>query len=320
MPADPAFAAPPRTPSADTPGVGEPDFDAIHAAVVATAQGRWFLDQYASRNRREAEVGQGGDIARLVRDLGELGDTLMRARADIAAIEPPGGASPHASILAATEALQELAWFMRERGLEPLYCDRIAGCVRDIRAACAIPDLTAQRIGAIAGMLGDLEDRLHAIGAGLGDVVRDGDQFGDFRAFLAANANSPPAATAVAIEEEFVDADLAVVTPDLAAGIEPPASSAAVDPTGTHSSPRLTHLLMVAEFDRLLDARAAKTRASARPAPVEVVPPQAPCAETTEAGQASPAVPQPRRAAEIAKDLFADVMALSEAERIALFT
>jgi hypothetical protein len=50
------------------------------------------------------------------------------------------------------------------------------------------------------------------------------------------------------------------------------------------------------------------------------VPPQAPCAETTEAGQASPAVPQPRRDAEIAKDLFADVMALSEAERIALFT
>jgi hypothetical protein len=314
MPADPAFAPSPRTPSADTPGVGEPDFDAIHAAVVATAQGRWFLDQYASRNRRETEVGQGGDIVRLVRD---LGDTLMRARADIAAIEPQGGASPRASILAATEALQELAWFMRERGLEPLYCDRIAGCVRDIRAACAIPDLTAQRIGAIAGMLGDLEDRLHAIGGGLGDVVRDGDQFGDFRAFLAANANSPPAATPAAIEEEFVDADLAAFTPDLAAGIEPPASSAAVDPAGTPSSPRLTHLLMVAEFDRLLDARAAKTRASARPASVEAMP-QAAHAETTGAGQALPAVP--RRAAEIAKDRFADVMALSEAERIALFT
>ena len=51
MPADPATAASPWTVTAAAPGIGEPNYDAIYAAVVATAQGRWFLAQYASRNR-----------------------------------------------------------------------------------------------------------------------------------------------------------------------------------------------------------------------------------------------------------------------------
>jgi hypothetical protein len=71
----------------------------------------------------------GPDIARLRRDLGELADALMRARAGIAAIEP-GKVTERPSILAATEALQGLAWFMR--GMEPRFCDRIDDCADDI--------------------------------------------------------------------------------------------------------------------------------------------------------------------------------------------
>jgi hypothetical protein len=322
MPANRATAA--------APDPDEPDFDAIHAAVVATVQGRWFLDQYASRirdadmaqvlaaiGRLETEVarGRGGpaiatpavaapapdplppgpDIARLCRDLGELADALMRARADIAAIEPPGGA--------------------------------------------------------IAGVLGDLEDRLHAIAAALSDSLRGDDPFGDLRAFAAANANSPATPNPVETEGGIVDAG--IEAPDLPAEVEPPAAEhdrcvedrpAAADPIGVRT-PRLSHLLMAAEFDRLRDAQAAAgTRASDQPvsqlavtapveatipvevtAPDELPPPQAACAVTTAADHPSlvpdtPAPPPRRGAADIAVDLFADVMALTEAERIALFT
>jgi hypothetical protein len=202
MPADTATDASSWILSADLGAdldahLGEPDYEAIHAAIVATEEGRWFLAQYACRNldadmaevpeavnsveaKEEAERSAsevavpppnapppGLDIARLSRDLGELADALMRARADVAAIEPPGAAGERPSILAATEALQELAWFMRERGMDPLYCDRIDGCAGDIAAACAIPDLTAQRTRAIVDVLGDLENRLHVIRAAL---------------------------------------------------------------------------------------------------------------------------------------------------------
>jgi hypothetical protein len=429
MPADPATAASPWTVTSAAPGRGEPNYDAIYAAVVSTVEGRWFLAQYASRNRNtdtavvlaaidrlEAEMGReraappavtapdpppGPDIARLRRDLGELADALMYARSDIAAIEPPGVSTGRPRILAATEALQALTWFMRERGIEPLDCDRIDGCVGDIRAVSAIPDLTAERIGAIADVLSGLERRLHAIRAVLADGVQEGDRFGD--RLPAPNANTPAAPKPVATEVKPVGAGTPAFASGAAAEIEPPVACSgmenlapagaettaaaarlpaaeldryldarppAADAAGMPTSPRLSHLLMAVELDRLLDAQAATVNAAsdpppaepiAVPAPVEATAPveAAPSGEVTapieaatpdaampvEAAMATapvetassgaiaveqaplapqaptmPAAPPPRRVAVIAKDMFADVMALSEEERIALFT
>ena len=404
MPADPATAASPWTVTA--PAIGEPNYDAIYAAVVATAQGRWFLAQYASRNRNadtaqlvaaidrlQADVGRsvsptaaqpnpppGPDIARLRRDLGELTEALIRARADIATIKP-GKLTERPSILAATEALLGLAWFMRERGMDPRFCDRIDDCADDIHAVCAMPDLTAQRTRMIIDTLGDLEKRLVAITAALDD----GDQFADLRASPAANANSPAPAKPVAVKTRMAGDDITAFTADLVAEIEPtafradfaaPAGAqmlapsqppameavrhrddrpAATNPAGA-PSPRLSHLMMAAELDRLLDAQTKADAieqvplepvADAAPieatAPVAVKPPgvaaaaiEAASSDTIEVEVASsdtievepapvepeaiPAAPPPRRVAAIAKDLFADVMALSEEERIALFT
>jgi hypothetical protein len=446
MPADPATAASPWTVTAAAPGRGEPNYDAIYAAVVSTAEGRWFLSQYASRNRNadtavvlaaidrlETEVGRerrpptapapdpppGPDIARLRRDLGELADALMYARSDIAAIELPGASTGRPRILAATEALQALTWFMRERGIEPLDCDRIDGCVGDIRAVCAIPDLTAERIDAIADVLTGLESRLHAIRTAIADGTEGANQFGDPRPLPAPNARTRAAAKPAAIEVKPVDAGIAAFTSGAADELEPPVACSgteicapagaettataaqlsaaefdryldarppAADAAGAPTSPRLSHLLMAAELDRLLDAQAATVSTTSdpppaepiavptaveAPAPVEAAAPfeTAPSGEVTapieattpeaampverampvkaampaeatapveavaiEVAQAPlerepptmPAAPPPspprRRAAAIAKDMFADVMALSEEERIALFT
>jgi hypothetical protein len=424
MPADLATAASTWTATTAARGMGEPNYDAIYAAVVGTAEGRWFLAQYASRNRNtdtaqvlaaidrlESEVGRersappaapdppppGPDIARLRRDLGEFADALMRARADVAAIEP-GKVTARPTILAATEALQGLVWFMRERGTDSRFCDRIDDCADDILAVCAIPDLTVQRTRTIIDVLGDLENRLHAIRATLDGGA--GDQFGDLRTSPAANANSPAAAKPAGIEAKMVDAGIAAFTPDLVTEIEPPASSAgtqnaaaeniapagaettapaatalpaaeidryldaqpAANPEGTQTSPRLSHRLMAAELDRLLDAQGAtETGTNDQPppepvaatapvaavrldevtAPIEAITPadataplEAAPSETIEVEQAplEPeaqtmpealsilGAPPPRRVAALATDLFADVMALSEEERIALFT
>jgi len=416
MPADPATAPSPWTRSAAKQG--EPNYEAIYAAVVGTAEGRWFLAQHASRNRNadtaqvlaaierlECEVGwersapaappppkpapPGPDIARLRRDLGEFADALMRARADIAAIGLAAAPAEPPSILAATEALQRLAWFMRERGMDPRWCDRIEGCAGDIRAVCAIPDLTAQRTCAIVDVLGGLELRLRAIRAAVDVGIHGEDQFGDLGTLPAANANSPAAAKPGANEAKVFEADIAAfaLAPLAETGshespaaenatdaeiVIAPASPAAEldryldgpaagDSAATPASPRLSHLLMAAELDRLLDAQVAATGAGDQPAPAPVVAAEAaepvaaaeaiapvdetapvdigapvdvagsieastpvettPPAACTEIAATAPAPPVPtRRVAEIAKDSFADVMALSEEERIALFT
>jgi hypothetical protein len=413
MPADPA----PWTRTASAAEPGEPNYDAIHAAVVGTAEGRWFLAQYASRNRNadtaqvlaaierlECEMGRehsapaappppeptppGPDMARLRRDLGEFADAL--ARADIAAIAPAAAPAERPSILAATEALHGLAWFMRERGMDPRWCDRIEGCVGDIRAVCAIPDLTAQRTRALVDVLGGLERRLRAIRAAVDVGIDDGDRFGELDTPPPANANLPAAAKPGAIEAKLFEADIAAFPLAPVAEIRSPESPAVAEDTtdaeivvgpsspaaeldryldepqaanlaGMRTSPRLSHLLMAAELDRLLDAQGAASGAGDQPAPapvaaVEAAEPVAaaeaigPVDETapvditapvdvtgsveasapvetttpaacTEIAAAAPAPPvPPRRVAEIAKDSFADVMALSEEERIALFT
>jgi hypothetical protein len=417
MPADPATAPSPWTRSAAEQG--EPNYEAIYAAVVGTAEGRWFLAQHASRNRNadtaqvlaaierlECEVGwersapaappppkpapPGPDIARLRRDLGEFADALMRARADIAAIGPAAAPTERPSILAATEALQRLAWFVRERGMDSRWCDRIEGCAGNIRAVCAIPDLTAQRTCAIVDVLGGLEQRLRAIRAAVDVGSEDGDRFGELDTPPPANANLPSAAKPGAIEAKVFEADIAafalaplaeIGSPESPAGAEnvtdaeivvAPSSPAAEldryldgpaagDSAAMPASPRLSHLLMAAELDRLLDAQVAATGAGDQPtpapvvaaeaaepvaaaeaiapvdetapvditAPVDVTGPveaSAPVETTTPAARTgitaaapAPALP-PRRVAEIAKDSFADVMALSEEERLALFT
>jgi hypothetical protein len=94
MPADPATAASPWTVTA--PAIGEPNYDAIYTAVVATAQGRWFLAQYASRNRN-------ADTAQLVAAIDRLQADVGRSVSPTAAQpNPPPG--PTSRACAATSA------------------------------------------------------------------------------------------------------------------------------------------------------------------------------------------------------------------------
>jgi hypothetical protein len=167
----------------------------------ASAATSWLL----GRTEPEDAQAHGPDVSPLSRDLGELADALTRARTGVAAIEPPVTAAGGPSLLAATQELETLVWFMREQGIEPQLCDRIDACVGNIRAACAVPGLTTDPTRAIAEVLGDLESRLHRIRTALDGGAYAPEPFDDLSALPAANANSPTSARPVVIEEQFHD-------------------------------------------------------------------------------------------------------------------
>ena len=167
------------------------DYDAICAAVMETVRGRWFLQEYARRNRNadtstvlnaierlEAAI-QGERTGQVVErfrfDLNEMAEAVALAKAEIAAIKPDdavaGNARPASAaqvhdratsdLLATAEQIQDLSWRLREQGIDAHMCDGLDSRAREIVAACSQPDLTGQRTHAAIEMLRSLEGRLN---------------------------------------------------------------------------------------------------------------------------------------------------------------
>ena len=194
--------------SAAAPGTA--DYDAILAAVMETDRGRWFLAEYARRNRQAdtAEVlaaierlaamarpalagphpdgasrGESGiDIDRLRAGLADMANAIARTKTEVASIRPDtahGGRIMEATeqldsvvrtteratsnILAAAEQVQDVAWTMREQGMESEFCDRLDGYATEIYTACSFQDLTGQRTRKIIHVLRYLEARIQAM-------------------------------------------------------------------------------------------------------------------------------------------------------------
>ncbi|MBI3435145.1 MAG: protein phosphatase CheZ [Proteobacteria bacterium] len=238
---------PPSAPQA------EADYDAISAAVMETARGRWFLAEYARRNRSAdtAQVlaaverleqtlradSQSETVTRLRTHLLDMAKAIAHTKKEVAAIrsddESHGNladatgeldaivkATEKATsvILAAAEKVQEIAWTMREQGIDTDICDQIDGRATDIYSACSFQDLTGQRIGKVVGAMRDLERRIHAmieiwgIAADV-DVHAEGDR-------TAAPPPAAPAQAAAALNQSDVDDVMSV------AGGGAPATSA----------------------------------------------------------------------------------------------
>src|SRR3954454_6273203 len=147
--------------------LSDADYEAIEGAVMETARGRWFLAEYARRNRNadttmllkaldRIEAAMRGErsvepVDRIRFDLLEMSKAIARTKAEIAAIKPDaehhgkfGEAteeldsivqateSATSDILAAAEQVQEIAWTLREQGLEPEVCDVLDGKATDV--------------------------------------------------------------------------------------------------------------------------------------------------------------------------------------------
>ena len=158
------------------------DYDAICATVMESARGRWFLDEFARRNRNadtSLVLNAIERIERVIRgerdqqayqgfrmELLEMAKTIAVTRAEVAEIAPEperAQAAPASDAFAAAERIQEVAWTMRERGLEPSTCDQIEALATSILSASALRDPNDRRARRLAEVLQQLERRINAM-------------------------------------------------------------------------------------------------------------------------------------------------------------
>ena len=176
----------------------ESDYEAIEAAVMETEKGRWFLFEYSRRHRSaDTDLVMGAigrlesllkrerrpDADRIRLDIGEMKDAIERTKLEIAQIKSDGrsplsrfdrasneldaiveqteGAT--SEILGSAEKIQELAWTMREAGVDNALCDEVENLTTNIYMACSFQDLTGQRTQKVVQVLRYLENRINAM-------------------------------------------------------------------------------------------------------------------------------------------------------------
>lgn len=196
----------PRLPVPAPPApISEAEYESIADAVMETARGRWFLAEYARRNRHADTTAVLGAIQRLegtlavarapapeidrIRmDIREMAQAIASTKAEIAAIKPEGveggrfeeasveldaivqaTATATGDILGAAETIQEIAWTLREQGTPDEVCDLIDAKATDIYTACSFQDITGQRTRKVIGVLRFLEQRIDTMMAIWGD-------------------------------------------------------------------------------------------------------------------------------------------------------
>ncbi|MDB5600865.1 MAG: hypothetical protein JWN71_2909 [Xanthobacteraceae bacterium] len=246
----------------------ESDYEAICAAVMETLRGRWFLAEYARRNRHsdtkvvlsaieriEAMI-RGDSVAtpadRFRIELADMAKAIARTKSEIAAIKPeaeqPGkileaseelDSIVHATekatsdILAAAEQVQEIAWTVREQDLAAPICDQLDGLATDIYTACSFQDLTGQRIQKVIHAMRYLEERINT----MIDIWDDG---ASAQASSTSAAAAAPAAAAAAhpahhdvaqddLDQTDVDMVMDPVQAEAAVKAEPDAGRVTID-------------------------------------------------------------------------------------------
>lgn len=182
-----------------------PNYEQIEAAVMETARGRWFLAEYARRNRtadtelllkaierlQNVIAGQEGrgelDVMRT--SLLEIAAAIARLRRDVFSEDRDadgGRGAPQQldaivieteqathKILRIGERIQEIAWNLREQGVRAAICDALDAGASEIFAACSFQDLTGQKIARVVALMRMIEERLDSLIArnGLDDLV-----------------------------------------------------------------------------------------------------------------------------------------------------
>ncbi|WP_162916622.1 protein phosphatase CheZ [Cohaesibacter haloalkalitolerans] len=176
------------------------DYLAIEAAVMETARGRWFLAEYARRNRNAdtdtllsaidkleksitRERAPSSLMHQVRMDLADMAHAIERTKKEIAQIkhEDNEGAerferatieldaivsqteSATSEILGAAEKIQEFAWTLREMGADSDKCDELDMEATNIYMACSFQDLTGQRIRKIVDAMRYIESRINSM-------------------------------------------------------------------------------------------------------------------------------------------------------------
>jgi hypothetical protein len=148
--ADEAFALSPISARAAQPS--EEDYDAISKAFMETSRGRWFLGEYAKRNRNADTSMVLEAVARLEENLAAqrqpppapdngLKEALAAIRgavdeARVAALDGLALEEKLAPVRKGSRIIREIAWRWREIGADGRICDLIDSQIGAIEGAC----------------------------------------------------------------------------------------------------------------------------------------------------------------------------------------
>src|SRR3984885_7200351 len=149
--ADDAFALSPISARAALPS--EADYDAIQEAFMETSRGRWFLGEYAKRNRNTDTKMVLDAVARIEETLPaqrkpERDPLLDQALESLRAALTQAREAAHtaladlaleqnlAPVRKGARVIREIAWRLREIGADGRICDLIDSQVSAIEAAC----------------------------------------------------------------------------------------------------------------------------------------------------------------------------------------
>lgn len=185
----------------------ESDYEAIAAAVMETDRGRWFLQEYARRNRNadtqsvltaidklEKRIGEEASapkeatsIALLGHDLIDLAGAISQVKKEVSELGGQGADPDHfntatveleaiveqtesatSEILEAAEKIQEVTWVLREEGASETQCDIIESKIVEVYTACSFQDLTGQRSNKVVQLVGYVERRVTSMMSILG--------------------------------------------------------------------------------------------------------------------------------------------------------
>jgi len=348
--------------------------------MMESARGRRFLEEYARRNHgadtakvlaaieRIEGVIRGKDEAyRSFRaELLEMAEAIARTRAEVMAPvaesqnEAPAPPPAYPDVFAAAERIRDVAWAMRERGLDPRTCEQIEALAASILSASSLGDPDDHRAHKLGEVLQYLERRINAMLEGCAGVARESTEGqGEPAALPAAAAPDlpDPGEAEPAIAEALAEPTHSMATQD--ESIHDDARRPIETPQPEPASTVAAETISITDSDSPINAAPSKVGApqpepsmpAAGPAPsadflqAPLPPPMAsrsqpepaeqptapavPSAETmTAAGPAAPpeesrdaaapvAAPMPRPPA---RDPLAPLRAMSDAERIALFS
>ncbi len=137
--------------------------DRIEATIGGTQVGR-AGGAHPLRSRRDVE----GDRAhrrprspRSSRTPTITASSARRAKNSTAIVQATEKAT--SDILACAERIQEMAWTLREQGVESEVCDLLDANATEVYTACSFQDITGQRTRKVIGVLRYLEDRINAM-------------------------------------------------------------------------------------------------------------------------------------------------------------
>ena len=230
--ADEAFALSPISARASMPSAE--DYDAISQAFMETSRGRWFLGEYAKRNRNADTSMVLDAVARIEQTIAAqrqpaatdsgLAEALTAIRAALdearvsasAALDSLALDENLAPVRKGARVIKEIAWRWREIGADGRICDLLDSQVSAIEVACGQISMAAPN-DALSAAFDLIEQRIAAFGDGDGPAAPAAEQA----------SPSPASAASVEIAAAAAETARAAIATDTAeAAISPAAMPA----------------------------------------------------------------------------------------------